>query len=419
MSFSSRMTSRLSWMTALVLVASISNVASAQRSSTGRNTSATLAAFKETVAKPSESTVRILCDGNASLLGTIVSPDGFIVTKASELNGKISCKLRDGKELPARIVGIEEKHDLAMLRVDATSLRPIQWQTSKSEVGDLVASVANTELPVAIGVVSVAPRKLPLEKGPPPPSRDSGFLGIQLRPDDNGLPIIADVTKNSAAEKAGLKKDDLVISVAGKEVSTPERLIELIQKYRPREEVQIKVRRGDDEKIVKAILDRRPSDLFSRGDRMNQMGSELSRRRTGFPVVLQHDTVIKPKDCGGPLVDLDGKAVGINVARAGRTESYAIPAETVLALIPDLKSGKLAPKEVIDETKIAELEKSLKILQSDYNKNERDLKAITEDTEEAIKKREELTEKKKELQKKIKDAQEALDKARKDPSKGD
>ena len=36
-----------------------------------------------------------------------------------------------------------------------------------------------------------------------------------------------------------------------------------------------------------------------------------------------------PADCGGPLVNLDGKVVGMNIARAGRTESYAIPCACV------------------------------------------------------------------------------------------
>ena len=32
----------------------------------------------------------------------------------------------------------------------------------------------------------------------------------------------------------------------------------------------------------------------------------------------------------------------MNICRAGRTESYAIPSEAVLELLPALKSGKLA-----------------------------------------------------------------------------
>jgi serine protease Do len=32
---------------------------------------------------------------------------------------------------------------------------------------------------------------------------------------------------------------------------------------------------------------------------------------------------------GGPLLDLDGKCVGMNIARANRAESFAIPVEEV------------------------------------------------------------------------------------------
>jgi serine protease Do len=43
------------------------------------------------------------------------------------------------------------------------------------------------------------------------------------------------------------------------------------------------------------------------------------------------------------VVDLEGRAIGLNIARAGRTETYALPAATLLPLLPDLQSGKLAP----------------------------------------------------------------------------
>ena len=82
------------------------------------------------------------------------------------------------------------------------------------------------------------------------------------------------------------------------------------------------------------------------------MGTKLSMRRGGFPTILQHDSGVRPEDCGGPLVDLDGKAIGINIARAGRTETYAIPSDDIEKLLPKFKSGELAiPKE--DVAKIA------------------------------------------------------------------
>ena len=56
--------------------------------------------------------------------------------------------------------------------------------------------------------------------------------------------------------------------------------------------------------------------------------------------------MLKPRDCGSPIVDLDGKAVGLNIARAGRTETYAIPSEEIQKLLPDLKAGKLGKASV-------------------------------------------------------------------------
>jgi serine protease Do len=73
---------------------------------------------------------------------------------------------------------------------------------------------------------------------------------------------------------------------------------------------------------------------------MNKLGGQLSFRRGGFPNAFAHDTVLKPEQCGGPVVDLNGRAVGINIAREGRTESHAIPAQVIVGLITDLKSGR-------------------------------------------------------------------------------
>src|SRR5690606_17538087 len=78
----------------------------------------------------------------------------------------------------------------------------------------------------------------------------------------------------------------------------------------------------------------------------------LSERRTGFPLALQHDTVLTPQECGGPLVDLDGRCVGINIARAGRVNSYALPASVVLPLVAEFKAGKYSPSPTPKSDKI-------------------------------------------------------------------
>ena len=52
-----------------------------------------LASFREVVAQPAKSTVQIYCDGYRSALGAVVREDGYVVTKSSELKGKIECLL--------------------------------------------------------------------------------------------------------------------------------------------------------------------------------------------------------------------------------------------------------------------------------------------------------------------------------------
>ena len=63
--------------------------------------------------------VRVCCDGRNGVLGTIVGPHGWVLTKASELHGKLTCRLRDGRQLDARIVGLSPQYDLAMLKMES------------------------------------------------------------------------------------------------------------------------------------------------------------------------------------------------------------------------------------------------------------------------------------------------------------
>ncbi len=55
-------------------------------------------------------------------------------------------------------------------------------------------------------------------------------------------------------------------------------------------------------------------------------------------MALPHDAFVRPSDCGGPLVDTNGKVVGINIARALRVTSYAIPADTVQEVVRELRA---------------------------------------------------------------------------------
>jgi len=138
--------------------------------------------------------------------------------------------------------------------------------------------------------------------------------------------------------------NDVIVRIGSKPVATREELTAAMQEYTNGDRVRVGLRRGDREMDVTATLGQRSATTVpTRAEMMNRSAGPLSKRATGFPVVIQHDTVLRPQDCGGPLVNLEGQAVAVNIARAGRTETYAIPADVVVGLIEELKSGRMAP----------------------------------------------------------------------------
>lgn len=298
----------------------------------------TRAAFREVIAQVSKSAVQIRCDGQTVALGGIVGPDGWVLTKATQLEDDPVVRLKDGREFPARVTGVNREFDLAMLKIDARRLPAVPLGSlAEAHDGDWVATVGTGRDPVAVGVLSVGAREIPHRRG---------LLGIQGEETDQGAMIVK-VFPNTGAERAGLLINDVIISVGGEPTPQWTDVHETIGEYSPGDRIEIGVRRGGRELVLSAVLMGENSDMFgeSRSDYQNKLGSELSMRRFGFPSAVQHDTALSAEECGGPLVNLDGEVIGFNVARAGRTESYAAPTEVVRTLMFDLMSGALAPDE--------------------------------------------------------------------------
>ena len=88
------------------------------------------------------------------------------------------------------------------------------------------------------------------------------------------------------------------------------------------------ITRGDEELKKTIRLDNYPSFSNHAADQMKKSG-----RRDGFSQVFPHDADLEPSNCGGPLFDLEGNFVGINIARNSRVRSYAIPRAIVEQLI--------------------------------------------------------------------------------------
>lgn len=300
--------------------------------------------FSEIVAKANTSTVRVRCDDKDVALGTVVFADGFILTKASELRGRVTARLVDGSELDAEIVAVHTLTDLALLKVDAQDLYAVSFSPAKRvAVGNLLAAAGTGTAPQSVGIVSVAPRNL------------RGYLGVFLNPQDpeKGGARVDGIAPQGAAETAGLKGGDVICEVNGKVIAGEQALRKLLESLKPGDEVKLKVQREGKELEKKLTLGGPGVPATTgpnRGDIQNTLGGhKLSTRRTGFPTILQTDMIIKPEQCGGPVVDLDGKILGVCIARAGRVETWVLPSETITPLLADMKAGKYPPVSVKKE----------------------------------------------------------------------
>jgi serine protease Do len=330
-----------------------------------------LSLVKPLVGSVEASTVKILSGSRLISLGTVVDRHGLILTKASELSGELNCKLSDGRKSKAVVVGVHSDTDLALLKIELDDLQAIHWGTDPIPVvGQWV--VAPTVDEVHVGVVGVNARKIP-------PS--SPFLGI-------GPPLgsteevagakIDSVQPNTPADEIDLMVGDIITKIDEVEIKNWDDLRKTLGQYDPKDEVTLTVLRGNKEMKIKAVLGDREKlqgSLFPQQDRsamQNNMGSRPSQRRKDFPMAFQHDLGLNKTTCGGPVVNLNGQVVGINIARAGRVDSFALPVNTVLPVLELLKSGELAPAKV-NQTRLADLEKELEEVNTK-------LKAIPETT---------------------------------------
>lgn len=110
--------------------------------------------------------------------GVIVSADGIIVTnnhvvKAMQtrrggqgIAPRVVVRTYDGQKLEAKILGTDERSDLAVLKVEGKNLKPIELGSSSTlEVGEWVMAVGNPlgfDNTVSVGVVSSTKRNLPV-----------------------------------------------------------------------------------------------------------------------------------------------------------------------------------------------------------------------------------------------------------------
>jgi serine protease Do len=306
---------------ALALPASGSQTLESAYRTTGEVVVAAFEAQRQVLQKSSA----VIFDGRRELgYGVVVSPNGHVLAKASEIGEASKLNLTiDRKNYPEVVVaGIDPEWDVALLKVEAADLEPVVYApTSDVPQGTWVVAngvTSRTKRRALAGIISAKPREVPAEGG--------AALGVVLKPDVEELEVV-EVNERSGAKQAGLEPGDIIVSVEGTPVAKLEELAEILKERKAGSVVKVTVRRKKEELTLDVRLTARAEMFQDDMSRNDMMSGEFSARRSGFARVIQHDILGAKRIVGGPLLDLEGRCLGMNIARANRAESFAIPVE--------------------------------------------------------------------------------------------
>ena len=132
--------------------------------------------------------------------GFIVSADGFVLTNAHVVDGatEVTVKLTDKRDFKAKVVGVDKRTDVALLKIDASGLPFVRTgDAERSKVGEWVIAMGSPfgfENTVTAGIISAKARRLPDENYVPFIQTD-----VAINPGNSGGPLF-----NLAGEVIGI-----------------------------------------------------------------------------------------------------------------------------------------------------------------------------------------------------------------------
>ena len=296
--------------------------------------------FDEVAASARASMLNVMDGKAARVCATVIDADGHAVTKRSQLpvgwqGGVLQLESADGEHFSARVIGSDGPLDLAVLKIDNCTLAPITWtRGAHVEPGQVLLTPRLGQRSAALGFAAIESRESDRDWSASP------FLGVQTAPAtaqeqepfgvSSALKVEV-VVAGSAAAAAGIQVGDLLLTLDGKSLGGRMGLRRVIADRYVGDHVALEVARGKAVLHLEATLAKRgPNSGGNAGPSRGNTTTAISDISTGFGSVLAHDGIVWPEQCGGPIVNLDGQAVGLNIARFDRTATHALSADTVM-----------------------------------------------------------------------------------------
>ncbi|HKI17611.1 MAG TPA: hypothetical protein VKA15_07010, partial [Isosphaeraceae bacterium] len=198
--------------------------------------------------------------------------------------------------------------------------------------------------PLAVGVVSVPRRDLGA------PVRPTDMLPLRIpagRPQIYGRPRpISGYSLRAAfgqpratvyhvgnvfglAYSAGVRGGDLLYSIDGRRILAEADMFEAINHRRTGDIVPVRLERAG--KMMDLVLPLAPETRL-----------DTNHRADDFPTAIECAVPFYPYECGGPIVNLTGRAIGVTIATPGPHGGMVVPGDSILKLLPVLRSGGLA-----------------------------------------------------------------------------
>lgn len=122
--------------------------------------------------------------------GFIISSDGYIMTNAHVVDhaDKITVRLTDKREFAARVIGVDKRTDVALLKIEASNLPKVSLgDPEKLKVGEWVVAIGSPfgfDSSVTAGIVSAKGRSLPQDNFVPFIQTD-----VAINPGNSGGPL--------------------------------------------------------------------------------------------------------------------------------------------------------------------------------------------------------------------------------------
>lgn len=271
-----------------------------------------------------------------SVIGTIIQSEGLILTKASDLGPSLVVRY-NGKNYPAILLSTDEETDLALVGIKETGMPVVRWKDELPASGSIVASPIllqeSTDEMVAEATSYTGIFSHVLKKGLPSVHATSQVtsLGLTTEQLDSGLKIAA-IPPDTPAFESGLSPGDIIKTLNDRPIQTRTDLTAFLDRCEVGEKVTAGIERGGafkslEVELVSPIIIPPATGVNS----ASGISMIPSIRRAPFPDVIVHTVPINAWDCGSPIFDLDGNALGLNIAAISPARAVALTPKDIRA----------------------------------------------------------------------------------------